>query len=83
MSLAKHLKLVGILVVMFMQIGTTYAEPSAIASGLADYLEEHRCGEAATIRPHIATYAFRSADGKALFLALPWIVTLVVVLRSK
>lgn len=82
MSFGSRLTLVAILVVVFAQVALTYAEPAALASSLAEYLQEQGVADADAVRSHICTFLLERACTKALFLAAPWVIAIGMLLLS-
>lgn len=81
MNFRRRLTLVALLIAIFVNIGLAYTEPAALSSNLADYLEEQNVADAAAIRTHIRAYLSKRADIKAILLAAPWGVALVMLMR--
>lgn len=81
MNFRRRLTLVALLIAIFVNIGLAYTEPAAMSSNLADYLEEQNVADAAAIRTHIRDYLSKRADIKAILLAAPWAVALVMLMR--
>lgn len=83
MSIGTKLLLIGAGFGAIAQVGGVFAETAILASGLADYLQDNSLADSATVRGHICHYLGRSALIKAVWLALPWLLLIVALTRSK